>query len=78
MPVIVYTQPGCQPCKSVVRKLTLEAIPFETIDITTDAAAAEMLRKAGFTGTPVLHHDGELHTIAGLVGIVTAHRELDE
>lgn len=73
--VILYSQPGCQPCKQVARKLTAEGIAFETIDITTDPVAAAMLRTAGFTGTPVIHHAGELHTIAGLIGIVTAHRE---
>lgn len=59
----------------VERRLTSESVAFETIDITKDAEAAAMLKAAGFTGTPVLKHADKLHTIIGLVGILTAHRE---
>lgn len=75
MPIVLYSQPSCQPCKQVERKLKAENIPYEVVDITKDPAAAEMLRKAGFTGTPVIQHGDQLHTIAGLIGIVTAHND---
>ena len=50
----LFTQPGCQPCKAVERKLVQYSIPYIVHDISTDENARERVRALGYTQTPVV------------------------
>ena len=50
----LFTQPGCQPCKAVERKLVQYGIPYIIHDISTDENARERVRALGYTQTPVI------------------------
>lgn len=53
MQITVYSQPGCQPCLAVARKLDQLGATYSKVDVTEDEAAAERLRLLGYHGTPV-------------------------
>ena len=50
----LFTQPGCQPCKAVERKLNQYSIPYVVHDISTDENARERVKALGYTQTPVV------------------------
>ena len=50
----LFTQPGCQPCKAVERKLNDYGIPYVVHDISRDENARERVRALGYTQTPVV------------------------
>ena len=50
----LFTQPNCQPCKAVERKLVQYGIPYIVHDITRDENARERVRALGYTQTPVV------------------------
>ena len=50
----LFTQPGCQPCKAVERKLNQYGIPYVVHDISTDENARERVQALGYTQTPII------------------------
>lgn len=50
----LFTQPGCQPCKAVERKLAQYGIPYIIHDISTDENARERAKTLGYTQTPII------------------------
>ena len=50
----LFTQPNCQPCKQVERKLNEYSIPYIVHDITRDENARERVLALGYTQTPVV------------------------
>ena len=50
----LFTQPNCQPCKAVERKLNEYSIPYIVHDITRDENARERVQALGYTQTPVI------------------------
>ena len=50
----LFTQPNCQPCKAVERKLNQYGIPYVVHDISTDENARERVKALGYTQTPVV------------------------
>ena len=50
----LFTQPGCQPCKQVERKLVQYGIPYIVHDISIDENARERVLALGYTQTPVV------------------------
>ncbi len=53
--VIVYSTPTCPWCHLAKEFLTEQKISFEDKDVSTDGAAkAEMMKKSGQMGVPVL------------------------
>ncbi|WP_300345606.1 glutaredoxin-like protein NrdH [Nesterenkonia sp.] len=50
----VYTTPGCVQCNATFRALDNAGITYTTVDVSTDAAAVEKLRKLGHTQAPVV------------------------
>ena len=50
----LFTQPGCQPCKAVERKLNQYSIPYVVHDISKDENARERVLALGYTQTPVV------------------------
>ena len=50
----LFSQPNCQPCKAVERKLNQYGIPYIIHDISRDENARERVRALGYTQTPVV------------------------
>lgn len=55
MAIKVYSTPTCPYCKMAKQYLKSKNLDFEDIDVSVDsAAAAEMVRKSGQMGVPVI------------------------
>lgn len=52
--VVVYTLPSCVQCESTKKLLTKNEIPFETVDLSVDEAAMEMVKGLGYAAAPVV------------------------
>lgn len=65
--VIVYSQPGCVPCRRMKEFLSQKKIEFTERDVSTDEAALQELVGLGYMTTPVIVVDGE--AIAGFDSI---------
>jgi glutaredoxin 3 len=64
MAVTVYSTPTCGYCRAAKQYLKQRSIPFRDIDVSRDGrAAAEMVRKTGQNGVPVIDVNGR--TIIG-------------
>lgn len=50
----VYTKPACVQCDMTKRYLDKAGVSYETIDITQDPKALEMILGMGFTSAPVV------------------------
>jgi len=61
MAVTVYSTPTCTFCNQVKRYLRERKVPFRDVDVSRDArAAAEMERKTGQRGVPVIDVNGKV------------------
>ena len=61
MAVTVYSTPTCSFCNAVKRYLKERQIPFRDIDVSrNDKAAADMVRKTGQQGVPVIDVNGKI------------------
>ncbi len=61
MSVTVYSTPTCVYCKMVKKYFESHNIDFNEIDVSRDReAAAEMVRKSGQMGVPVVDIDGTI------------------
>jgi len=61
MVVIVYSTPTCRFCTAVKRYLKDHKIRFREVDVSRDArSAAEMTRKTGQQGVPVIDVNGRI------------------
>jgi glutaredoxin-like YruB-family protein len=59
--VIVFTTPTCTYCTAAKRYLRQNNIKFREVDVSQDQAAArDMMRRAGSMGVPVLDIDGKI------------------
>lgn len=54
MGVVLFTKPGCQPCKATKRVLDAKGISFEEFDISTNAEARDKVISMGFKSAPVV------------------------
>lgn len=54
MIINVYSKPNCQQCVATYRKLKSMGLPFNSIDITEDAEAAEFVRAFKYAQAPVV------------------------
>lgn len=50
----VYTKPSCVQCDMTKRYLDRHNIEYDTVDITQDPEALEMIMSLGFTSAPVV------------------------
>lgn len=50
----VYSKPNCQQCVATYRKLKALGLPFNSYDVTEDAAAALFVRALGYSQAPVV------------------------
>lgn len=59
--ITVYSTPTCRYCIAVKRYLKERSVRFRDLDVSRDAgAAAEMKRKSGQTGVPVIDVNGRV------------------
>lgn len=54
MRITVYTLPSCVQCDSTKRVLTKNGIEFNTVDLSTDETAMEMIKTLGYQAAPVV------------------------
>ena len=54
MPITVYTLPGCTQCSMTKKNLEGRGIAFDVVDLSTDQAAADMVRGLGYMAAPVV------------------------
>lgn len=54
MAVVLFTKPGCQPCKATKRVLDSKGIAFEEFDISVDPEARDKVISMGFKSAPVV------------------------
>lgn len=52
--VTVYTKPSCVQCDMTKRMLDKNNIEYNTVDITEDPSALEMIKGMGFMSAPVV------------------------
>lgn len=58
---ILYTQPGCQPCKFTIRKAGELGVELDIVDIREDELGLAEVRRLGYGGTPVVYVDENTH-----------------
>jgi glutaredoxin-like protein NrdH len=54
MMTTVYTKPACVQCDMTKRYMDKNGITYNTVDITQDPEALEMIMSLGFTSAPVV------------------------
>ena len=52
--VVVYSKPGCGACVASKRVLDKAGVSYETVDVSVDSEARDMLVEAGFSAMPVV------------------------
>lgn len=55
MGITVYTKPACVQCDATKRLLNKLELDYDTVDITEDATALEMILSKGFQAAPVVN-----------------------
>jgi glutaredoxin-like protein NrdH len=55
----VYVKPACVQCDMTKRMLDKLEIDYDTVDITQDASALEMVMSMGFKSAPVVITDSD-------------------
>jgi len=53
----VYTKPNCVQCDMTKRYMDKNGIDYDTVDITQNEAALEMILQMGFSSAPVVISD---------------------
>jgi len=51
---IVYTKPSCVQCDMTKRYMDKNGVSYDTVDITQDPEALEMILGMGFSSAPVV------------------------
>lgn len=59
MSITVYTKPACVQCDATKRLLTKLNLDFDSIDITENAEAFDMIIAKGFQAAPVVNAGDE-------------------
>lgn len=74
---IIYTQPGCTPCKAMVARFSSRGVPYELVDISEDGAAFDRMQQAGIASTPAfdLGHGLTTSVSAALAYVKGYHEE---
>lgn len=54
MTITVYTKPACVQCNMTYRALDKLGLSYQSIDITQDADALEMIKGLGYMQAPVV------------------------
>ena len=59
MSITVYTKPSCVQCDATKRSLDKLGLKYETVDVTVDELAFDMLVEKGFKAMPVVNAGDE-------------------
>ena len=57
--ITVYTKPACVQCEATKRMMDKLSIDYDTIDITLDTEALDMLISKGYKSAPVVITDND-------------------
>ena len=60
MGIVVYTTKNCQQCKMTKRFLDSANIKYDTVDLSTDREARQILKDAGYSSAPVIVVNNDL------------------
>lgn len=82
MTITVYSKPGCPACDATCRALNRYGLPFEVVDLSTDAAALDRVKDLGHQQAPVVVVDsghGQVRHWSGfrldlIRGLTAAHQ----
>ena len=55
MTVTVYTNPSCVQCEMTKKRLTSKGIEYQTVDLSEDPAALDLVLSKGFRSAPVVN-----------------------
>lgn len=58
--VVVYSKPGCGSCVATKRALDKAGVRYETVDVSVDFEARDMLGAYGFGAMPVVAPTGDV------------------
>lgn len=53
--VIVYTKPGCMQCRAIIRALDASGVPYDTVDMSVDPDARDVVLALGYLRAPVVY-----------------------
>ncbi len=54
MTITVYSKPACVQCTATTRALDRQGIDYTIVDVSTDAAAYELVQELGYRQVPVV------------------------
>lgn len=54
MSITVYSKPACVQCTATTRALDRQGISYEIVDVSTDAAAFDLVQGLGYRQVPVV------------------------
>lgn len=57
--ITVYTKPACVQCEATKRMMDKLSIDYDTVDITLDTEAFDMLISKGYKSAPVVITDND-------------------
>lgn len=62
---VLYSKPGCQPCRMTKKKLDAAGMYYTEVDVTQDETALNYIRDIlGYSGVPVVYVstiEGDMH-----------------
>lgn len=59
--VIIYSKPGCQPCRITKKVLEDQGTEYIEKDVTADPEALRTVQELGYLGVPVVVASSENH-----------------
>lgn len=74
---VLYSKPGCQPCRMTKKKLDAAGMYYTEVDVTQDETALAYIRDTlGYSGVPVLYVstiEGDFHWQGLNVALIEQH-----
>ena len=73
---VLYTKPGCQPCRMTKRKLDGAGMYYTEVDVTQDETALNYVKGLGYEGVPVVYvstPEGDFHWNGLNVALIEKH-----
>lgn len=52
--ITVYSKPSCVQCTATYRALDAKGLAYDVVDVSTDAAALELVKSLGYLSAPVV------------------------
>lgn len=73
---VLYSKPGCQPCRMTKRKLDAAGMYYTEVDVSTDETALAYVKSLGYEGVPVLYVstiEGDIHWQGLNIAMIEKH-----